>query len=45
MDDDLLHHYLTGRRLPDGRLAAVEERLYNAALIVGLSGAFYDKHY
>lgn len=44
-DAELLHGYVTGRRLPDGRLAAVQERPYNSILLVGLVPWTYDDHW
>lgn len=49
-DEQLLERYVTGRRLPDGRLAGVHDRGATAALHVGIGGLFgtswtYDKHW
>ena len=50
-DEELLAHYVTGRRLADGRLAGVQLRAFgNAALHVGVGGPrgdewTYDQHW
>jgi len=33
------------RRLLDGRLAAVQERMFNSILLVGIKGGTYDEHW
>jgi hypothetical protein len=44
-DDEILRGYVAGRRLPDGRLAAVHDRGRTSILMVGLVRWTYDKHW
>lgn len=44
-DAKLLRGYVAGRRLPDGRLAAVHQRVFNTVLMVGLTENDYDHHW
>jgi len=45
IDAEILDGYLAGRRLPDGRLLAVQRGLVNTRLLVNLSFGGYDEHY
>jgi len=44
-DAEILEGYVTGRRLPDGRLAAVERTVPGARIVVGLSFGGYEQHW